>query len=344
MKNLIVILWLVLCSIQAHSQAGVSIIDTSVFPTSPDASAILDLKSKNKGFLVPRLNTVERDNINAPASGLLLFNTDSGCFEFFNSSDWLSICNVSQGESDTLEDAGNDDYPRMIGYGGGLGSSSRNIMRNGFQDEDILVMYSGSYLVYIHSPLYGMQRRDVRNDYANALILLNAVVMNGNLYLLFYNNNTNEHVVYQYDVANINSGGTQVLISGQDLGQVADNIAMTSNGDNIYFSHNGANSMNNFEIARYSITGSTTFTYQNTIMCTSISGTSYGFMVDSDQVIYILGTDGYVYIYDSVGNFISTEGDYGISSSTAKSLNWNNHFYFGRSSIDKIMNRVYIKY
>lgn len=42
--------------------------------TSPDSSAILDLKSTDKGFLPPRMTTTERDAILSPAVGLMIFN------------------------------------------------------------------------------------------------------------------------------------------------------------------------------------------------------------------------------------------------------------------------------
>lgn len=45
--------------------------------TSPDQSAILDVTSDNKGLLIPRMNTAERDNIIDPANSLLIYNTDS---------------------------------------------------------------------------------------------------------------------------------------------------------------------------------------------------------------------------------------------------------------------------
>ena len=45
--------------------------------TSPDQSAILDVTSDNKGMLIPRMNTTERDNIIDPANSLLIYNTDS---------------------------------------------------------------------------------------------------------------------------------------------------------------------------------------------------------------------------------------------------------------------------
>jgi len=339
MKKIFLLIVLVILCDLAYTQ-GVSINQTGAVS---DTSALLDVSSSSKGVLIPRLSTVERNSISIPAEGLMLFNTDSSCFEFYTNFQWKNLCGFSN-INDTVGNIEYDTYPRMIGYGGGLGASSRNIMRNGFQDEDILIMYSGVYLVYVHSELYGMQRRDIRSDDANAAILLNSVVINGSLYLIFYNSSTGDHVIYQYDVSNINAGGTQVAIIGQTLGQVTSNIVMTSDGNDIYLSHNAGNSSNSYEIARYSITGSTSFTYQNTITCSSSAGVTYSFMVDSDQAIYIIGTNGYVYVHDSSGNLVSTEGDYGASSSSARVLNWNNHFYFGRSSLDKIMNRVHIEY
>lgn len=43
--------------------------------TSPSASAILDLQSNSKGLLIPRMTKTERNAINQPATGLLLFQT-----------------------------------------------------------------------------------------------------------------------------------------------------------------------------------------------------------------------------------------------------------------------------
>ncbi|TVR82248.1 MAG: hypothetical protein EA412_01910 [Chitinophagaceae bacterium] len=60
--------------------------------TTPDPSALLEVQSSDKGFLPPRLTTVQRDNINAPAEGLVIYNTDTKCIEFFDSASWISIC------------------------------------------------------------------------------------------------------------------------------------------------------------------------------------------------------------------------------------------------------------
>ncbi|MFT5437294.1 MAG: hypothetical protein ACI840_001948 [Ulvibacter sp.] len=42
---------------------------------APDASSVLDVSSSNKGLLMPRLTTAQRDLIVSPATGLMIYNT-----------------------------------------------------------------------------------------------------------------------------------------------------------------------------------------------------------------------------------------------------------------------------
>lgn len=58
---------------------GVGINQLSIQP--PDSSAILDIAASNKGLLIPRLSSVQRNSINKPATALLLFNTDNLQFQ-----------------------------------------------------------------------------------------------------------------------------------------------------------------------------------------------------------------------------------------------------------------------
>lgn len=53
-----------------YAQVGIGTI-------TPDASSILDVSSSSKGLLMPRLTTIERDNILHPAKGLMIFNTST---------------------------------------------------------------------------------------------------------------------------------------------------------------------------------------------------------------------------------------------------------------------------
>jgi len=51
--------------------------------SAPDASAKLDVSSTEKGFLLPRMTTTQRDLISSPANGLLIYNTTSDELQIF---------------------------------------------------------------------------------------------------------------------------------------------------------------------------------------------------------------------------------------------------------------------
>ena len=57
----------------------------------PDDSAVLQITSTTKGFLGPRMNTAERDAIVAPATGLLIYNTDTLSYETFGGVVWSAV-------------------------------------------------------------------------------------------------------------------------------------------------------------------------------------------------------------------------------------------------------------
>ena len=86
MSKLYTLLLLLFCQLSfAQNNVGIGI-------ASPDASAILDLSSTSKGFLVPRMNTALRTAIAAPAKGLIVFDTDSNCTFFYTGSAWQNMC------------------------------------------------------------------------------------------------------------------------------------------------------------------------------------------------------------------------------------------------------------
>jgi hypothetical protein len=62
--------------------------------TSPHASAITEMNSTTKGFLPPRMTTVQRNAIAAPAIGLVIFNTTTNCLNFFMGSGWNETCGI----------------------------------------------------------------------------------------------------------------------------------------------------------------------------------------------------------------------------------------------------------
>jgi len=75
-------------SLKAQGNVGIGTL-------SPDTSALLDLTSITRGLLVPRMTQNQRNNINAPAIGLLVFCTDSmsslnpSTFYFYDGTSWV---------------------------------------------------------------------------------------------------------------------------------------------------------------------------------------------------------------------------------------------------------------
>ena len=57
----------------------------------PDSSAQLDVSSTTKGFLPPRMTTVQRNAIANPVAGLQIFNTTTNCLEFYVNGLWQTI-------------------------------------------------------------------------------------------------------------------------------------------------------------------------------------------------------------------------------------------------------------
>ncbi len=92
--QLILLIWLIFSPL-LWSQGNPSV---GIGTFTPDPSAILELRSTSKGFLVPRMTTAQRNAISSPALWLLIFNTDTQQFEYWNGTVWIpliSIQNVS---------------------------------------------------------------------------------------------------------------------------------------------------------------------------------------------------------------------------------------------------------
>ncbi|MCO5251236.1 MAG: hypothetical protein M9949_07420 [Candidatus Kapabacteria bacterium] len=84
--NFIILIVLLAFHISAQSQENVGI-----GTTTPEVTALLDLVSTDKGLLVPRLTTANRDAIATPATGLMIYNTTNNRFEYYTGATWVPI-------------------------------------------------------------------------------------------------------------------------------------------------------------------------------------------------------------------------------------------------------------
>ncbi|MCH2023750.1 MAG: tail fiber domain-containing protein [Saprospiraceae bacterium] len=73
-----------------HGQEGVAINKANA---NPDASALLDISSTEKGILIPRMTQTQRSAILAPATGLLIYQTNGTTpgFFYYDGTIWKSL-------------------------------------------------------------------------------------------------------------------------------------------------------------------------------------------------------------------------------------------------------------
>lgn len=79
MKKVNVLLLTVLFAANVQAQVGLN-----GDGSAPDHSAMLDVKSTTKGFLVPRMTAAQRTAISSPATGLLIYQTDDVIGYWYN--------------------------------------------------------------------------------------------------------------------------------------------------------------------------------------------------------------------------------------------------------------------
>ena len=120
-QKIILIYFCTQLNLLLHAQTGNGGIGT----TTPDPSALLDVNASptnNKGILIPRLTAAQRLAIINPANSLLVFDTDTACFFYWNSgtSNWRSLCSTN---TIMLGNTGSTGFTGATGITGSTGST-----------------------------------------------------------------------------------------------------------------------------------------------------------------------------------------------------------------------------
>ena len=109
MKRLLIAITIIL-SYNLTAQVAVNI-DGS----SPNSSAMLDVKSDTAGILIPRMTKTQRDAINSPATGLLIYQTDSHPgFYSYDSTKWEPMSVLGTGDNDAGEAGIGNNYGTVV--------------------------------------------------------------------------------------------------------------------------------------------------------------------------------------------------------------------------------------
>ena len=146
---------------------------------TPDTSSLLELRSTEKGFLAPRMNSTQRLAISTPAQGLLVFQTNGTVgFYFYNGSGWdtlggattvtniSNVTNVASSGIAVIRDV------KTTGTDGGTFTSGAWRTRDiNNIDGDVsfvalgtntFTLDSGTYVVTISAPAYEVDEHQIR--------------------------------------------------------------------------------------------------------------------------------------------------------------------------------------
>ena len=121
----------------------------------PNASAQLDITSTSKGLLIPRLTSSQRTAIASPATGLLVYETTSSSFWYYNGSAWNQLVSVA---TSPWTVSGNNIYNTNSGYVG-IGTATPAAKLH-VADSSVVFSATGTVLaVPGNTPVIGAGRR-----------------------------------------------------------------------------------------------------------------------------------------------------------------------------------------
>ena len=83
--------------IVAASFAGIAQVAVNTDGSTAQPTAIPDIKSDTAGLLVPRMTAAQREAINNPAQGLLVFDTSDSMFYYFENNNWQLLGRSASG-------------------------------------------------------------------------------------------------------------------------------------------------------------------------------------------------------------------------------------------------------
>ncbi|MBP7679850.1 MAG: tail fiber domain-containing protein [Saprospiraceae bacterium] len=127
--------------------------------STPDNSAMVDIKSTDKGLLIPRMTSDQRIAIPSPATGLQVYDTNTNTFWYFNGAAWTQQTSGGGGtDAQVLSLAGNQlsisngntiTLPSGTNYtaGTGININAGNQIINAAPDVPVTISGSGATTV-----------------------------------------------------------------------------------------------------------------------------------------------------------------------------------------------------
>ncbi len=250
MRKLFLYAALIFGSIQMHAQQSVGI-----GTTTPNNSAILDVSSTTKGVLLPRMTAGERMAIGSPAPGLVVYETTSNAFFYYNGNGWAPL-GSGGGGSDWLVNGTHiyNGNTGNVGIGLNAPTSKFHVLGNMLMDgtnptfqlrnagvDKGFIQLTGDYLRLGTNSANNSGRVVFRLNGTDRVIVdstgnmqidgLEDASLSKNGYLMLGKENGTNLIIDNNEMMARESGGTADLIFQNDGGNVG--IGMTSPGEKL---------------------------------------------------------------------------------------------------------------
>ena len=95
---------------------------------APSSSAILELNNTSKGFLTTRMTTAQRDAITPKPEGLMIYNLDVHCLQYWNATQWIGNCSNNNNGVATITDCSSGTLNGTYQQGVAMNSTNTKVL------------------------------------------------------------------------------------------------------------------------------------------------------------------------------------------------------------------------
>ncbi|HSN61865.1 MAG TPA: hypothetical protein VLR49_13075, partial [Ferruginibacter sp.] len=284
--------------------------------SSPNSSAALDVNATNKGMLIPRITTVQRNAIGNPAMGLLVFDTDKSTVMFYDGTAWRSLSFSDENKTDPQSRSSTQ--PALSAGFGTRVSISGNFAIIGAPRYGATGLLNMG-VAYIFNKTSGGWKQVARlaaRDSAAGDYFGGSVAISGDYAIVGTSNKTiNQKVAQGASYVFLRSGNNWLLdtilqkpngLAYENFGWAVGICAFNTGGPGIAIGipYSDAGGADRGEVYFYKKTGSAWSFIQNIIPTDLLNADYYGFSIASDTdyvAIGATGQDNALYAYADAG-------------------------------------------
>lgn len=241
---------------------------------TPNASAIFELSSSTQGFATPRMTTLQRDAIATPIIGLLVYNTSTSFFNYWDGSTWIQMDTSTGGD---VSGSGTTNYATMWTDG------PNSVIGNGtwyFSGNDYLPVTTGA---------------NIGDDTHRIGTIFMASVFDYANNLTFYNGTTNTMTIQTDGYVNVGLGNITLgtYIGVPSISALFMNVTPTTNNYMLAGTTGGGTILNGASDVNYSV-NNTSKMIMNSVYSQHYTPFGVGSIAPSGSQQFIVNGESYL--------------------------------------------------